>query len=164
MSSKKTPKVVQQFFSDIRDLLNAGRKVAYRSINTIMIKTYWQMGKRIVEEEQNGKTRADYGNYLIINLSRYLSDYFGRGFSVANLKNIRQFYQRFPEFTKLTTHCVANLGWTHLRLIMRLDTVKYSVSKENKKLFASKYKTVLPTEKELAGFIERENLEIRDEK
>jgi predicted nuclease of restriction endonuclease-like (RecB) superfamily len=124
MTSKKTLPEEQQFFADIRDLLHAGRETAYRSVNTVMVKTYWQIGRRIVEEEQNGKARADYGDYLIVNLSRYLSDCFGKGFSVANLKNIRQFYQRFPTFDELATQCVANLGWTHLRLIMRLDDEK----------------------------------------
>lgn len=124
MTSKKALHGEQQFFADIRDLLHAGRETAYRSVNTIMVNTYWQIGKRIVEEEQNGKTRADYGDYLIVNLSRYLTDSFGKGFSVANLKNIRQFYQTFPAFNELATHCVANLGWTHLRLIMRLDDEK----------------------------------------
>lgn len=124
MTSKKTLPSEQQFFADIRDLLHVGRETAYRSVNTIMVKTYWQIGKRIVEEEQNGKARADYGDYLMVNLSRYLTDCFGKGFSVANLKNIRQFYQTFPAFNELATQCVANLGWTHLRLIMRLDNEK----------------------------------------
>lgn len=124
MTSKKGLQGEQQFFADIRDLLHAGRETAYRSVNTVMVKTYWQIGKRIVEEEQNGKVRADYGDYLMVNLSRYLTDCFGKGFSVANLKNIRQFYQTFPAFNELATQCVANLGWTHLRLIMRLDDEK----------------------------------------
>jgi predicted nuclease of restriction endonuclease-like (RecB) superfamily len=114
----------QQFFVDIRDLLHAGRKTAYSSVNTVMVKTYWQIGRRIVEQEQHGKARAEYGEQLIVRLSRYLMDCFGKGFSVANLKNIRQFYQIFPNFNELATQCVANLGWSHLRLIMRLDNEK----------------------------------------
>jgi predicted nuclease of restriction endonuclease-like (RecB) superfamily len=114
----------QQFFVDIRDLLHAGRKIAYRSVNTVMVKTYWQIGKRIIEQEQHGKARAEYGEQLIVGLSRYLTDCFGKGFSIANLKNIRQFYQIFPDFNELATHCVANVGWSHLRLIMRLDNEK----------------------------------------
>jgi len=124
MTSKKTLKIEQQFFADIRDLLRAGRETAYRSVNTVMVKTYWQIGKRIVEQEQQGKTRAEYGEYLIVNLSHYLTDCFGKGFSEANLRNIRQFYSRFPNFEQFTTQCVANLGWTHIRLIMRLDDDK----------------------------------------
>jgi len=114
----------QQFFVDIRDLLHAGRETAYRSVNTLMVKTYWQIGKRIIEQEQNGKARAGYGEQLIVALSRYLTDCFGKGFSIANLKNIRQFYQVFPDINELATQCVANLGWSQLRLIMRLDNEK----------------------------------------
>ena len=122
MMSKKKPEFEQQFFSEIRELLQTGREVAYRSVNTAMVNTYWQIGKRIVEQEQQGKARADYGEYLIVNLSRYLTDCIGKGFSVANLKNIRQFYQTFPVLEALATQCVANLSWSHLRLIMRLDS------------------------------------------
>lgn len=107
-----------RFFSDIAALLAAARGVAYRAVNAVMVETYWQIGRRIVEQEQNGKDRADYGDYLIVNLSRYLTDTFGKGFSEANLWNFRQFYLTFPEFS---THCVGNLSWTNIRLIMRLD-------------------------------------------
>lgn len=124
MTSKKILQGEQQFFADIRDLLHAGREAAYRSVNTIMVKTYWQIGKRIVEEEQNGKARADYGDYLIVNLSRYLTDCFGKGFSAANLWNFKQFYQTFSDFEQFSTQCVGNLAWTHIRLIMRLDDEK----------------------------------------
>lgn len=114
----------QQFYVDIRDLLHAGRETAYRSVNTIMVKTYWQIGKRIIEQEQHGKSRAEYGEQLIIGLSRYLTDCFGKGFSVANLWNFKQFYLTFPNFEQFSTQRVENLGWTHLRLIMRLDNEK----------------------------------------
>ncbi len=86
-----------------------------------MVETYWRMGQRIVLEEQQGATRAGYGEAIIANLSRYLGDSFGSGFSVANLRNFRQFYLTFPDFGQFTTHRVANLGWTHIRLIMRLE-------------------------------------------
>jgi hypothetical protein len=76
------------------------------------------MGGVTVEKNE---IRAAYGNYLIVSLSKYLSDAFGKGFSVANLKNMRQFYQIFSRFAQLTTHRVANLSCSHIRLIMRLD-------------------------------------------
>ena len=119
------------FYSEIRELLQKSRSIAYQAVNTVMVNTYWQIGKRIVEQEQHGQNRANYGDYLITNLSRYLSDTFGKGFSEANLKNMRQFFVTFPEFA---THCVANsdsqfstqrvenLSWSHLRLIMRLES------------------------------------------
>jgi len=200
------------FYSEISELLKQARNTAYKTVNTIMVQTYWQIGKRIVEQEQNGQNRANYGDFLITNLSRYLSDTIGKGFSEANLWNMRQFFLTFPEFS---THCVENLTWTNIRLIMRIDNqaereyyikesseqnwssrllerhiktgyyrrllstqqkndanliisntekynpadfiiVKYSILKENKQIFASKYKTILPTEDELAAMISRE--------
>jgi len=74
-----------------------------------------------VEEEQQGKVRAGYGEALMVKLSRYLGESFGKGFSVANLWNFRQFYLTFPAFDEFSTHRVENLGWTHIRLIMRLE-------------------------------------------
>jgi predicted nuclease of restriction endonuclease-like (RecB) superfamily len=109
------------FYAEVAELLKQARSTTYRAVNTVMIHTYWHIGKRIVEQEQYGKSRADYGNNLITNLSRYLSDTFGKGFSEANLWNIRQFYQVFPDFDQFSTHCVGNVSWTNIRLIMRLD-------------------------------------------
>jgi len=121
---KKDSSSEDQFFIDIRSLLHAGREAAYSSVNRVMVKTYWQIGKRIVEQEQQGKTRAEYGEQLIVKLSRYLTDCFGKGFSIANLWNFKQFYIIFPNFEQFSTQRVENLGWTHLRLIMRLDNEK----------------------------------------
>jgi predicted nuclease of restriction endonuclease-like (RecB) superfamily len=112
----------QRFFADIAQILQTGRATAYRAVNTAMVETYWRMGRRIVEEEQQGKERAAYGEALVVNLSRYLGESFGKGFSVANLKNFRQFYLTFPDLPEKATHRVANLGWSHIRLIMRLDS------------------------------------------
>lgn len=111
----------QQFFADIARILQTGRSQAYQAVNTAMVQTYWQLGQRIVEQEQQGEARAEYGKALITNLSRYLGDTFGKGFSVANLKNFRQFYLTYPDFDELATQCVANLSWSHVRLIMRLE-------------------------------------------
>ena len=108
-------------YREISKLLKQARSAAYKSVNTIMVQTYWQIGKRIVEQEQHGQNRANYGDYLITNLSRYLSDTIGKGFSEANLWNIRQFYLVFPDFYQFPTHCVENLTWTNIRLIMRLE-------------------------------------------
>ena len=117
----KIAKQDAKFFSDIAELLTAARSNAYRVVNSVMVETYWNIGHRIVEREQQGKERADYGEYLIVSLSKYLTDIFGKGFSEANLKNIRQFYLTFPEFA---TRRVANLSWSHLTRIMRLDNKK----------------------------------------
>ncbi|MDR2841035.1 MAG: DUF1016 N-terminal domain-containing protein [Paludibacter sp.] len=94
------------FYVEISELLQQARNTAYQAVNTVMVNTYWQIGKRVVEQEQHGQNRANYGDYLITNLSRYLSDSFGKGFSEANLWNMRQFYMTFPEFS---TQRVENL-------------------------------------------------------
>lgn len=109
---------ISKIYSDIAKLLNIARAKAYHTVNSIMVETYWKIGQRIVEEEQGGASRAEYGAKLIENLSRYLTDTFGKGFSEANLKNMRQFYLTYPEFD---TQCVANLSWTNIRTIIRID-------------------------------------------
>jgi len=112
-----------QFFAEITQLLILARGNAYRAVNTVMVETYWNIGKRIVEREQHGKDRADYGDYLITNLSRYLTDTFGKGFSEGNLWNFKRFYLTCPNFENFT-HCVKNLTWTNVRLIIRIDDEK----------------------------------------
>ncbi|MDQ5767071.1 PDDEXK nuclease domain-containing protein [Thiothrix subterranea] len=110
----------ERFFADIRGILADARKQAYASVNTVMVLAYWKIGQRIVEEELAGKGRADYGHYLIRNLAKQLGDEFGKGFSLANLKNCRQFFLTFPEFEK--GYAVrSQLPWTHYRLIMRVE-------------------------------------------
>ncbi len=99
------------FYAEIGDLLKQARNSAYKAVNTLMVQTYWQIGKRIVEQEMQGKSKANYGDYLITNLSRHLTDTFGKGFSEANLWNMRQFYQTFPEFEQFSTQCVEKLSW-----------------------------------------------------
>jgi predicted nuclease of restriction endonuclease-like (RecB) superfamily len=117
MKIEETKKNIE-FYKDIEKLLKIARSKSYQAINSVMVETYWKIGQRIVEEEQSGKTRAEYGSKLIENLSRYLTDTFGKGFSEANLKNMRRFYLTFP---KLDTQCVANLSWTNIRTIIRID-------------------------------------------
>ncbi len=113
----------KSFYNDIRTILQKARNKAYSTVNTAMVEAYWNIGKRIVEEEQTGKERADYGTHLIKSLSVELRDEFGKGFSVANLWNFRQFYLVFPNNEKLYTLC-RELSWSHIRLIMRMDNLK----------------------------------------
>ena len=127
----KISKTDNTFYAEIKELLQKARNTAYQAVNVVMVQTYWQIGKRIVEQEQHGQNRANYGDFLITNLSRYLSDTLGKGFSEANLKNIRQFYTTFPCFDQFATQCVANLSWTNIRLIMRLDKSPYYLQKRN---------------------------------
>ena len=112
---------VSKVYTDIAELLNVARAKTYHVVNSIMVETYWKIGQRIVEEEQAGKSRAEYGTKLIENLSKYLTDTFGKGFSEANLKNMRQFYVTYPEFDR---QCLANLSWSNITRILRIDNPK----------------------------------------
>jgi predicted nuclease of restriction endonuclease-like (RecB) superfamily len=108
---------------EVRAILQQARQKAYTAANVVMVEAYWSIGKRIVEEEQGGKSRANYGTHLIRNLARQLGDEFGNGVSVANLRNFRQFYLTFPEAEKRYTLC-SELSWSHWRLIMRVENPK----------------------------------------
>ena len=125
MPMNKKPEIAESdFFIEVSQLLEQSRSKAYQSVNTIMVATYWLIGKRIVAKEEHGSTRAAYGKQLIAKLSRHLSDSFGKGFLEANLWNMKQFYQTFQNFSEFSTHCVGNLSWTNTRRIMRLGDPK----------------------------------------
>lgn len=98
-------------------LLEQGRRNAVVAINSALVRTYWEIGKRIVEHEQAGNTKARYGAGLLEMLSQDLSRNYGRGFSVDNLENMRRFYLLFRNSETVSR----KLSWSHYCLIMRLD-------------------------------------------
>ena len=159
MSDELTPSA--DFFTDVRGILANARRAAYTAVNSSMVAAYWQIGRRIVEEEQGGAAKANYGDGLLKELSRALTAEFGKGFSLANLKNVRKFYLTFPDREKSYTLC-SLLTWSHNRLIKDETIVQYSVLKGSEQLFASKYRTVLPTEAELIAELERERRVIEE--
>lgn len=108
----------KSFFQEVRDILTQARGKAVNTVNSVMVDTYWEIGRKIVEEEQGGKSQASYGSGLLKELSRDLTKEFGHGFSLANLKNFRKFYLTYPEKGKSYTLC-SLLSWSHNRLIMR---------------------------------------------
>lgn len=118
--SADPPSISSRLLDDVRDLLRQTRGKAYAAVNLIMVDAYWNIGRRIVEEEQGGTERAGYGSQLIRNLARGLGDEFGAGVSVANLKNFRQFYLTFPDAGK-SYALRSQLTWTHWRLVMRVE-------------------------------------------
>jgi predicted nuclease of restriction endonuclease-like (RecB) superfamily len=83
--------------TDLASLIEQGRKAAVRYVNTALVTTYWLIGRRIVEYEQKGKERAEYGEAVLKKISEDLTRKFGKGFSFPQLKNIRQFYLTYPE-------------------------------------------------------------------
>lgn len=109
------------FHGDIKNILEQARSNARSAVNSAMVEAYWLIGQRIVEEEQQGEHKAEYGKRLIEDLSTVLTADVGKGFSYANLYNCRQFYLRFADQAILYTLC-RELSWSHLRLIMRVDS------------------------------------------
>jgi hypothetical protein len=86
------------FISDIKRIVDEGRRIAYGAVNAVMIETYWHIGRRIVEEEQHGKERAEYGKNLINTIANELTREYGSGFSARYLRAFRQFYLIVPNF------------------------------------------------------------------
>lgn len=118
-----------KFYSQIVDLLQSARKQVVRTVNQTMVRTYSEIGKMLVEEEQGGKERAEYGKELLKELSKVLTKEFGRGFSVTNLKQMRQFYlvygigQTLSDVSgkSLTLSAELILSWSHYLKLMRID-------------------------------------------
>ena len=109
-----------QFYQDIHAILDDAKSKTYETANNIMTYAYWNVGKRIIEQEQKGNRKAKYGSYLIKRLSQELSDEYGTGFSVANIRNCRQLYLTFPK-ESYGYSMIGKIHWSHLRTIMRLE-------------------------------------------
>lgn len=109
------------FYEEIKSLLHQARASVYSTINTTMTQTYWQIGKRIVDEEQQGQSRATYGKAILKNLSDVLVREFGQGFSVDNLKNMRRFYLAFQKSETLSHQF--KLSWSHYIFLTRIDNI-----------------------------------------
>ena len=105
---------------DLRKIINSGRDSAYAAVNSIGILTYWNIGKRIVENEQQGENRAEYGKKLTKVLAEQLSKEFGNTYSQRNLEYYRKFYLVFNDIEILNA-CVQNLTWSHFRSLLRVD-------------------------------------------
>ena len=96
------------YITEIKQIIISARTKTHTAINSAMIEAYWLIGKRIVEEEQNGKQRAEYGREVIKNLSDELQSEFGKGFAERCLREYRQFYLNFMDM-EFGTHCVPTL-------------------------------------------------------
>lgn len=111
---------VNELFINIKDLIEQSRNRIYKTVNTEMINLYWNIGKMIIEK-QKGKSRAKYGDFLIEGISKKLTENFGKGFSIQNLRRMRQFYIVYP----IRSSIMSELSWTHYLELLKL--------KENKK-------------------------------
>ncbi|MCI8550584.1 MAG: DUF1016 domain-containing protein, partial [Lachnospiraceae bacterium] len=106
----------QNFYNEIRNILLAARNKVYQTANFAMVEAYWNIGKSIVEE-QGGNEKAEYGVGLLKELSKQMTHDFGKGFTVTNLKYMRQFYLTFPNGHALRDE----LSWTHYRLLIKVE-------------------------------------------
>lgn len=109
--------VTQGVIGDVRRIIEEGRKQAYAAAGNIALSTYWNIGRRIVEEEQNGNSRAEYGKRLIAELADNLKKDYGSGYGKRNLAYYRQFYLSFNNI-EILHEFVQNLSWTHIRRLL----------------------------------------------
>lgn len=131
-----TPKFNSNFLNKAVQLLQDARSKVVHTINQVMVYTYYEIGRMIVEEEQNGKERAGYGKQLLKELSKVLSKEFGKGFSVDNLENMRRFYLTYGKsetLSRISSKTISAttsrkskqvefaLSWSHYLKLMRID-------------------------------------------
>ncbi len=108
---------LSQLFDQISFLIEQARQQVQRQINTVMMQTYWEIGRLIIEDEQQGQARAEYGKAQLKQLSNKLTERFGKGFDITNLRNMRRFYQAFPIRETLSLE----LSWSHYNLLARVE-------------------------------------------
>ena len=117
----------QDVYNNIKQLMNQARNKVSREVNNILVQTYWEIGRIIVEDEQENLNRAEYGKKLIADLSNRLTKEYGKGFSRSNLQNMRNFYLLYPICQTLS----GKLSWSHYCELL-------SVSDEKKRSFYEK--------------------------
>ena len=115
--------ISNNYINEIKKILKNARQKAYTAVNSAMVEAQWEIGRRIVEEEQNGKERAEYGKEIVKNLSKELTEEFGKGYSYRTLREIRQFYLMFSDFEKWRT-VSAKLTWSHFQKVLRVSDEK----------------------------------------
>lgn len=127
----KTRKEVN-YIIEIKQILTQARQQAYSAVNTAMVGAYWLIGKRIVEEEQSGSKRAEYGDEILKLVSQELTQEFGKGFSLTNLKNFKKFYLTFNDLEKGQTLSdqftnwrtpMTKLSWSHFERLIRVTHI-----------------------------------------
>ena len=111
------------YLIEIKTILSQARQKAYSAINSAMVEAYWNIGKRIVDEEQNGADRAEYGKQIIETISIELTREFGKGFSKRTVWEIRQFYSCFPQYEIMRT-LFAQLSWSHFQRVLKVSNEK----------------------------------------
>lgn len=137
MDKKEIQKTENVFLQNVSEILESARRNAKTAVNLAMVYAYYEVGRMIVEEEQHGENRAAYGKKILQELSEYLTENFGKGFSVGNLKNIRQFYKvystdrigetvfsQFENLPAVDTGRKFYLSWSHYLKLMRIENIE----------------------------------------
>ncbi len=127
----------EDFFQSISNILEEARKNAKTAVNLSMVYAYYEIGRKIVEEEQNGENRAAYGKQLLKELSKFLTQKHGKGYSAENLKLMRRFYMvysrdqigetvftQFENLPAVSTGRKFFLSWSHYLKLMRIDNIE----------------------------------------
>lgn len=110
-------KNIDTLYTAINKIIEDARNTVYRTANVTMVKAYWHIGRAIVEEEQSGKERADYGKQVLKQLSEKLTEKYKKGFDESNLRHMRSFYFTYPKYDALRPE----LSWTHYRLLLKVE-------------------------------------------
>jgi predicted nuclease of restriction endonuclease-like (RecB) superfamily len=116
MSIPANKQSIQVIYREITQIIETARRLSVRAINSTMVRAYWNIGRIIVEEEQKGIERAEYGDLVICSLSGKLTEQYGKGFNERNLWYMRQFYLFFPNMNALRSE----LNWTHYRELLKI--------------------------------------------
>lgn len=137
MDKNEIQKTENVFLQNVSEILESARRNAKTAVNLAMVYAYYEVGRMIVEEEQHGENRAAYGKKILQELSEYLTENFGKGFSVGNLKNIRQFYKvystdrigetvfsQFENLPAVDTGRKFYLSWSHYLKLMRIENIE----------------------------------------
>lgn len=117
MTPDKSIILSKDFINDVRSIIESGRHEAYNAVGNIMLVTYWNIGRRIVEEEQKGHIRAEYGSRLITGLAENLRPQYGASYNKRNLEHFRKYYLLFKDI-QIVNELVHNLTWTHIRRLL----------------------------------------------
>ena len=124
MNEIQKSEISENLVTDLKQIILQARQGAYAAVNACMISAYWKIGQRIVEEEQHGNVRAEYGKKQLQELAKILTLEFGAGFDARRLRDYRQFYIYFQDHEKIWHARVPNLTWTHFRSLLRVPDEK----------------------------------------
>ncbi len=171
---------VENLLASLREIIHTGRQKALHAVDTVQIGTGWSVGRHIVEFEQGGAERAEYGTKLLPRIAVRLTAEFGKGFDERNLWHMCRFYRTFPILNALRPE----LSWTHFRSLLRVEDSAARIWYMNEaadqnwntraldrqirtlyyeRLLASKYKLVLPSEEELRAELVKEQLVLEEQ-